>query len=213
LHLLTRWFRSIINWLQVIDLVIHIHKFGVRSLNLIAIQPIGPTITRFISYHSMHWLLDDWLEEVVIEQKINFWQVPSLPEALEGWKNLSYGITFLAHPCGIKTNKQVVSDCCRLMQTGKQASGCKSQKQLTLEWILKRLVCIPQTLCWRLIATHLPQPRVSFFWLLSKFWGFIVPFCSFKFVACTQSSWVIWYSSSLRLWGFTLSSLLICISW
>jgi hypothetical protein len=41
------------NWLQVIDLVIHIHEFGVGSLNLIAIKLTGPTITRFMSYHSM----------------------------------------------------------------------------------------------------------------------------------------------------------------
>jgi hypothetical protein len=32
-------------------------------------------------------------------------------------------------------------------------------------------------------------------------------------VACTRSSQVIWISSSLPLWGFALSSLLICISW
>jgi hypothetical protein len=32
-------------------------------------------------------------------------------------------------------------------------------------------------------------------------------------VACTWSSQVIWISSSLPLWGFALSSLLICISW
>jgi hypothetical protein len=32
------------NWLQVIDLVIHIHEFGVRSLNLMAIKLTGPPI-------------------------------------------------------------------------------------------------------------------------------------------------------------------------
>jgi hypothetical protein len=41
------------DWLQVIDLVIHIHEFGVGSLNLIAIMLTGPTITRFMSYCSM----------------------------------------------------------------------------------------------------------------------------------------------------------------
>jgi hypothetical protein len=34
------------NLLQVIDLVIHIHESGVRSLNLIAIKPTGPPITQ-----------------------------------------------------------------------------------------------------------------------------------------------------------------------
>jgi hypothetical protein len=32
-------------------------------------------------------------------------------------------------------------------------------------------------------------------------------------VACAQSSQVIWISSSVPLWGFALSSLLVCISW
>jgi hypothetical protein len=34
------------NWLQVIDLVIHINELGARSLNLIAIKPTGPPITQ-----------------------------------------------------------------------------------------------------------------------------------------------------------------------
>jgi hypothetical protein len=52
------------NWLQVIDLVIHIHKFGVRSLNLIAIKLTGPLITQidcnqadWSNYHMIYVVL------------------------------------------------------------------------------------------------------------------------------------------------------------
>jgi hypothetical protein len=36
------------NWLQVIDLVLHIYKFDVRSHNLMAIKPTGP------NYHMIY---------------------------------------------------------------------------------------------------------------------------------------------------------------
>jgi hypothetical protein len=49
------------NWLQVIDLVIHIHEFHVRSLNLIAMKPTGPPITQldckqadWSNYHTIY---------------------------------------------------------------------------------------------------------------------------------------------------------------
>jgi hypothetical protein len=49
------------NWLQVIDLVIHIHEFGVWSLNLISIKLTGPLITQldcnqadWSNYHTIY---------------------------------------------------------------------------------------------------------------------------------------------------------------
>jgi hypothetical protein len=49
------------NWLQVIDLVIHIHEFGVQSLNLISIKLTGPPITQldcnqtdWSNYHTIY---------------------------------------------------------------------------------------------------------------------------------------------------------------
>jgi hypothetical protein len=65
-----------------------------------------------------------------------------LLEALEGWKNLSYGITFLTHPCAIKTSKQVVSGLCRLMQTmtaklvGKQVAASHRNNSLMNEFCI-----------------------------------------------------------------------------
>jgi hypothetical protein len=44
------------NWLQVIDLVIHIHEFGVRSLNLIAITILLIHIRSFIP-NSFYFML------------------------------------------------------------------------------------------------------------------------------------------------------------
>jgi hypothetical protein len=52
------------NWLQVIDLVIQIHKLDARSLNLIAIKPTGPPITQldcnqadWSNYHTIYVVL------------------------------------------------------------------------------------------------------------------------------------------------------------
>jgi hypothetical protein len=52
------------NWLQVIDLVIHIDEFGVRSLNLMAIKLTGPPIIQldcnqadWSNYHMIYVVL------------------------------------------------------------------------------------------------------------------------------------------------------------
>jgi hypothetical protein len=52
------------NWLQVIDLVIHIHEFFVRSLNLMAIKLTGPLIIQldcnqadWSNYHMIYVVL------------------------------------------------------------------------------------------------------------------------------------------------------------